>query len=527
LHRLGEIRETAGMKRSLSVRSLLAGLLVLAACSKQGVDEGDLPEVAPESVPVLAVVELPSGRSLGTAAQVLDAVQPGASKEAAASISTMLTSVAEVGSLNGADLDKPVRAVVLDPKKHPKPVLLLVSVSNADELATAVGKERLVVRKGLGLIGAPEAAKAAHGYAFGTLARREAPAAPHATVYIQPILASFRAEIEAGKAQLGAMMAMVGAGGGSDTLTKLLTVYIDSLVAVAEQTDRLEVHFASQDALSGVELIVHARPETTLAGFSQAQAPSDLALVEMLPAYEAPIVVMAGGLSLGPARQAFQDVGETILAAMWGSATSAELGDWFGPFMDLFTGRFAAVVTGVGITPQMVQLIEAKDSAQAASHTRKLMETFAARDAPLEIMGMKQTIAFTPEAFAHDGVIVMMQQTKTEVAAPAEDQAAQPASSFESKSYFAGVDGFFGMAMGEEQSMRQLIDAVRSKAPRLQVGGALAQAIAAARARKDSGLMFMNLGAMLGGAAAGMPQAVVLTFGFEQTRMRMFLAAGR
>jgi hypothetical protein len=519
------------MKRSLSVRSLLAVSLVLAACSKEGAKLDDIPEVAPESVPVLAIFELPSGRSLGTAAQVLDAVQPGASKEAAASISTLLTGAAEVGSLNGADLDKPVRAVVLDPKKHPSPVVLLVSVSNADELATAVGKERLVVRGDLGLVGAPEAAKAAHDYAFGTLARREAPAAPHATVYVQPLLASFRAEIEAGKSQLGAMMAMMG--NSSDTLTKLLTIYIDSLVAVAEQTDRVEARFASQDALSGVELIVHARPDTTLAGFSQAQAPSDFALVEMLPAGAepgAPIMIMAGGLSLGPARQAFQDIGQALIATMWGSATTAEMGDWFGPFMDQFTGRFAASVTGMGITPQMVQLIEAKDGAQAASQTRKLMETFAAKGAPLEIMGMKQTISFTPEAFAHDGVTVMMQQTRTEMPAPAGDQAAQaapPAESFESKSYFAGVDQFLGMAMGEEQNMRQLIDAVRGKAPRLEAGGALGQAMAAARARKDSGVMFMNLGAMLGEGAAGMPQAVVLTFGFEEARTRVFVAAGR
>jgi hypothetical protein len=525
------------MKRSLSVRSLLAVSLVLAACSKQGAKLEDIPDVAPESVPVLGILELPSGRSLGSAAQVIDAVQPGASAQAAASISTMLTSAAEVGSLNGADLDKPVRAVMLDPKKHPSPVVLLVSVSKAEDLARAVGKERLVVRGDLGLVGAPEAAKAAHDYAFGTLARREAPAAPHATIYVQPLLASFRAEIEAGKSQLGAMMALMNpaAGGdGSDTLTKLLTIYIDSLVAVAEQTDRVEARFASQDALSGVELIVHARPDTTLAGFNEAQAPSDFALVEMLPAGTepgGPIMILAGGLSLGPARQAFQDVGQAMIAAMWGSAEIAEMGDWFGSFMDQFTGRFAAAVTSMGasmgVTPQMVQLLEAKDGAQAAGQTRKMMETFAAKGAPLELMGMKQTISFTPEAFAHDGVTVMMQQTTTEMAAPAGEGAAQAAQSFESKSYFAGVDQFLGMATGEEQSMRQLIDAVRGKAPRLEVGGALGQATAAARARKDSGMMFMNLGAMLGGGAAGMPRAVVLTFGFEETRTRVFVAAGR
>ena len=75
--------------------------------------------------------------------------------------------------------------------------------------------------------------------------------------------------------------------------------------------------------------------------------------------------------------------------------------------------------------------------------------------------------------------------------------------------------------------MRQLIDAVRGKAPRLQVGGALGQARAAATARKDSALMFMNVGALGGGEVAGMPPAVVFTLGFDDTRIRAFMAAGR
>ena len=512
------------MKRSLSVRSLLAGVLVLAACSKQGAGEADIAEVAPETVPVLAMVELPSGLSLGSAAQVLDAVQPGASVQATAAIPIMLTSMAEVGSLNGADLAKPIRALVLDPKQHPRPVLLLVSVRDAEQLGQAVGAERLLVRKDLALIGAPEAAKVAHDYAFGTLARRQAPDSPRATVYAQPLLASFRADIDVLKTQMGAMMAMAGAG--SDAMTKMLTLYIDSLLAVAEQSERVEMRFASQDALSGVELTVHARPGTTLAGFNQAQAPGDLGLIEMLPAdveQGAPILVMAGSVAMGPAREAHAHMGDSILATLSGPEAGEELRGWMGPFMDLFTGRFAAVVTGMSITPQMIQLIETSDSAQAASLSRQLMEKFAARRAPLEIAGVKQTIAFTPEAFAHDGVTVMMQQTTTEL--PESPDAEMP-SSIDSKGYFAGVDGFLGMAMGEEQDMRRLIDAVRSKAPRLSVDGALAGAVAATRTRKDSAMMFMNLGALLGGAE-GAPQAVIMALGFEDARMRLFVAAGR
>jgi hypothetical protein len=519
------------MQRSATVHSLLAAMLVLTACKKDA-QEVEIPEVAPESVPILATVELPSARGLGSAAQVIDTVQPGSSKQTAEAIPTMLTEAVSVTSLDGADLDKPVRVMVLDPKKHAQPVVLLVTVQNADALAKAVGKDKLVVRKDLALIGAPEAAKAAHDYAFGTMAKRPAPAAPHAVAYTQPILNSFRAEIDMGKAQLGAVMGMMG--GGNEMMTKMLTLYIDGVVAVAGQTDRVEAHFASQDALSGVELILHVRPDTTLAGFVQAQKPSDLALIETLPAHEVPALIMAGQMVLGPARQPVIELGEGILAAMWGNTMTEEMRAMIGPWLDLFTGRFAAVVMSMTPTPQMVQLIETTDSAKAMEYSRQFMSEYVAKGPPMEIMGMKQTITFTPEAFVHDGVSAAMQKTKLEMpaqgdATAAQQPAQQPApapGAFDTTSYLAGIDGFLGMATGEEQTMRQLIDAVHDKAPRLQAGPALAQATAATRARKDSLMMFLDLAA-LGAAAADAPKGIVMSLGFEQAQMRIFLAAGR
>src|SRR5690606_28214157 len=105
--------------------------------------------------------------------------------------------------------------------------------------------------------------------------------------------------------------------------------------------------------------------------------------------------------------------------------------------------------------------------------------------------------------------------------------AAGAASTFESKSYLVPVDGFFGMAMGAEQGARQLIDAVRGKAPRLQAAGGLAQAMAATRARQDSVMRYMSRGGLRGGAAPGAPEGVLVTMGFDQARMRVLVAAGR
>jgi hypothetical protein len=517
------------MKRLVCLVPALAAMLVLGACSKDGASQDDLPEVPPESVPVLAIFELPSGRSLGNAAATLDAVQPGASAQAADSIPSLLTSAVEVTSLNGADLDKPVRAVVLDPKKHPQPVVLLVTVKNAEELGQSVTKEKLVVRKELGLIGAPEAIKAAHDYAFGTLARREAPAGPYAVVYMAPVLASFRAEIDAGKAQLGALMTMMSGGAGGDMLGKMLALYIDGVVAMAEQTDRIEARFAGQDALSGMELTLHARPDTTFAGFCKVQQPDDFALLTTLPAQEAPALIVAGRMALGPARKPFMAFGEAIISAMWTSALTDQTRALIDPWLDLFTGRFAVSILSLGsLTPEMVQLIETTDGARAADYSRQFMTAMMSSGATVDVMGVKQTITFVPEAFSYEGVSVMAQKIDTALPAQAaEGEAAAPAAPVTTMSYFAGVDDFFGLASGSEQAMRQLIDAVRDKAPRLAPAGALAQATAATRARKDSVVMYMNLGALTGGAETGAPQSLVMSLGFDEARMRLFLAAGR
>jgi hypothetical protein len=523
------------MKRMVSLAPALAVMLVVAACSKDGASKDALPEVPPESVPVLAMVELPSGRSLGSAAAVIDGVQPGASAQAADAIPSMLISAVGVSSLDGADLDKPVRAVVLDPKKHPQPVVLLVTVKDATALGQAVTKEKLVVRNELGLIGAPEAIKAAHDYAFGTLARRETPGGPYAVAYLAPILTSFRAEIDAGKMQIGALMTMMSGGAGGEMLGKMLALYIDGVVAMAEQTERIEARFAGQDALSGVELTMHARPDTTFAGFCKAQEADDFALVTMLPANEAPPLIMAGRMALGPARKPFVAFGEAVIATLWSNAINEETRGMIDAWLDLFTGRFAAEVTAIGVTPEMVQLVESTDGAKAADFSRQFMTSLTAKGATMEVMGMKQTVTFVPEAFAHDGVSVMAQKVDTAMPAqadpaadPAADQAAPAvAAPVTTTSYFAGIDDFLGLATGSEQRMRQLIDAVRNKGPRLAPAGALAQALTATKGRKDSVVMFLSFGALLGAAETGGPQSMVMSLGFDEARMRIFVAASR
>lgn len=513
--------------------ALAVAVALVPACSKDG-GHPNIPEVAPASVPVLVQVELPSGNGLGSAGAVLDAVQPGAAAQAAAMLPSALASAAGVSSLAGANLDAPVRALVLDPKQHPQPVLLLVSVSDAKQLEQAVGKDRLTVKDELALVGAADAARKAHDYAFGTLARRQAPGAPRAVVYMEPVMSSFRAEIEAAKGQLGVMVAMMSGGAGGEGMTKVLQAYIDGVVAMAGQTERVEASFVQQDALSGVEITLHPRPDTLLAGFVKAQKPADLSMLGALPAgARAPGMVMAGDMVLGPARAPVVELAEQLVAAMWGGVIDEEMRGMIEPWMDLFSGRFAVAITALGMQPDMVQLIEVSDSAQAAAYSRKFMEALTAKGATLDIMGVKQTIAFTPEAFEHQGVSVMEQRTTMEIAGASDEERAalEAAGATDTRSYFAGVGDYLAMITGEPDAMRGLIDAVRGQAPRLEIEGALARAVDTARARQDSALMFMDLKTLLQGIPAGpaseAPESIVMTLGFPDGRMRMFLAAGR
>ena len=74
---------------------------------------------------VVATLQLPSGKSAGGLAKVIDNVQPGISAMMEAQLPFLLQEISGM-DLSGADLSGPVAVLVLDPSKHSEPFALLL-----------------------------------------------------------------------------------------------------------------------------------------------------------------------------------------------------------------------------------------------------------------------------------------------------------------------------------------------------------------------------------------------------------------
>lgn len=521
------------------VACVLACGVFAAACAKdkaKPVAEEPAPaaptEVLAQSVPVLVQAELPSAQGLGSAGAVVDAVSPGASSLAGSAIPGLLASMVQMPSLDGVRLDQPVRVMVLDPKQHPEPAVLLVSVADEATLAGTAGKERLVVQDGLALIGAPGAIAAARAYALDTLARRPAPDQPRVTAFVQPALAIFRDEIAQARAQMSAMMTLLAQSQGSGPdLSKLMGLYADSLLAVVAQTETVEVTLASHGGFAGAALVLRPLPDSGFAGFNSAQAASDLALLDKLPPGDNLAMIMAGRLVAGPAREAVRvltkDMMDELLGEAVGRETQAAMDGW----MDLFEGEFAGWMAsspaeGMG----MAYLMAVSDGAKAAEYTNQMAAIMAAQPGGVQVMGMKQTTTHRANALTHDGVSVTEQHAVIDLdTVPAEQrEAMERMGTANTFSYLAGYDTYMAMAMRTPDIMRAMIDSSRGKAPGLSLSGLLARARDAALARKDSVLMFMDMGALTAGSPApmppGMPQGILMSLGFTGGNASLFVA---
>ncbi|ACY17480.1 hypothetical protein [Haliangium ochraceum] len=520
-------------------------LLALGACKKEPEAPPPLPEVAPASVPVLATLEMPSGRSLGTAGRLLDEVAPGTALEVESGLPEALAGALGLSSLDGADLDAPVRAVVLDPKAHPQPVVLLVRVADADTLAATVGQGKsgdnedededtdkaegqnqlALERRGeLALIGAGEAVATAHDFAFGTLAARPAPAAPHAIAYLGPALDSFRSDIDAAKSQIGMLLALSAGGDSAAQMAVAIQAYFDLMLATLEQGERIELRVAESGQSSGLELSLHARADTTLAGFVAAQAASDFALLSSLPALEQATLYMAGSMALGPADEGALELAKTVMSGLLGAAIGDQLADTFEPWMALFSGRVAMVASVRETGSQMVQVAEVSDAEQAIAFSRRFFEALASQGQRFTVAGVEQKLSLEPEAFVHEGVPVMMHRTEVLAAEDPEVEALAQQGALADESYMAGVDGKLAMATGDADAMRGLIDTIAGRAPALKPDGLLGQALAISRARRDSALILMNLQGL---GELDAPAGALLSMGFGDGAVRLLLAPMR
>jgi hypothetical protein len=514
----------------------VAGLLLgaLGGCEKDPKRQD--PPVPLESLPLLAMVELPSGRDLGPLGGMLDLIQPGAGAMATFGLASALPGLVGLDSLDGADLGGPVRIAAVEAAGAVGPVLIVKVASRGtlEKNAKAAGA-KMVIEGGLAVLGEPGPVEAAAGV-LSAVAAMPAPTSPSATIFVPRALSALGPDLRAARADV---VAAVRAEQEGEEMIRFVEAGFDLLLAMAEQTQRIELAVAAPGDLAGFEVRLLHRPGTTFEQMSRLQAPADHALVSRLPAQDQVGILVSGRMLLGPLRQPAFAMGERMMGGDW-TEVLAETRDEWDAWMDLFTGEFAMTAPSFGVTPdsaaptvELAYLVGVTDGPKVVSFFRRFSQLVAERSARgggTTTMGIVQTSQFQPGAYVHDGIAVDVQRTTSDYRS-VEGESGAALRRFgvvTQTSHVAAIDSLLAMSIGEEARMRALLDAARGKGPTLELGPILAAAVAGSKARKESALMAMDMRALAGPMAGQMPiSAVVLGLGFDQAGARVFVGVAR
>lgn len=462
----------------------------------------DSPAIA-EVGEVIATVQLPSGTTMSDIAAVLDGMQPGASAMLKLQLPTLLEQAAGFDIAKSAKLDAPLSFVILNPASHPKPLALLVEAKDAAELsAQAKGAGHEVEQRGdLLLIGPADVVSAAKDFAFTNLVKY--PDHTEIVVYPQLLLTSYAGLIEQGLADMGGAMAAVGAG--NESLNQMMRGYVEGLVSIAKQTQRVVLSVGGSSASADLIMRFYPIEGSVFASFVAAQAPSDHALIGKLPAGDT-MMLMSGNMNAGAARDAFLDFSIKVITPMYGSATPEEWLAMFKPWLDNLDGTFAASMDMTlpgGQAPagmQLRMLMGINDAETMRTAWREMLVKMTSGPA-FEIMGMKIVGKHESDVLEHDGVKIDLYSSTIDTSAMPPDQAAamQAAGTANQAMHLTAFDKFAAMSTADAdgQSMRSLIDSARGKGSAMRLSEQLSSVLESSKQRGDSMLMYFNFGAMM------------------------------
>jgi hypothetical protein len=462
------------------MRVVLALAVLLASCQKAG------PKPAPEPADLLFVVSVASPKeALARGAAYVDAISPGAGKSltADAALEGLRLATGAPG-LDGLDLDRPAAILFLDPKKHPRPVVLAAAVADEAKVKATTGA---AVRTGGGraAIGDAPALDAAGAYALSLTAAPEQP-----TLRLAPgkLLERYRAEIDTLRKELGGTLGQIGAG--SPAVARILEWEIDLLLRLAEQTEEARLVVDASAGEASLEIVLVPRAGTPFAAFNAAQEPGvDTRLLERLPPVEKSTMVMVGRYRLGPARDLVLDaVTEMLQAATGKPQDRARWAAW----LDLFGGDMAVVSwQDEGGAMQMHELFDVSDGAKAAAVARELLVFDGEKT--VDIAGFKMTWLSRAAAAAHAGAEISEIAVKLDLDGFPEMQRELMRRMYGEdglRVYSAGKDKLYAVTLGTQglEAMRRVLDGGEGK-----VAPAAAAALDQARKREASIALFFDM----------------------------------
>jgi hypothetical protein len=473
----------------------LALLFILLACERASGPD-DVPLAGPPDAVVATVSTGSLAQAMTGLRAYLDAIRPGASLMMTDGlVAGGLARAAGASSLDGIDLAAPLHVIFLD-----GPERLVVAGKAADRAALdkAHGAAHLLVRDGWALLGPRDAVELIAPWVVPTLVASRPTAAVQATVHVDRLMTRHAAAITELRETAAARLAASDPNAG-----RMITEYLNGLFALAGDSARLTASLAIDAARAELDLALVPRPASALAGFVAAQKPSDFALLAALPADAPTGIVMAGHVELGPYRSGALAMFGRMMNFGDGAATFL---DAFTTLADLATGDFAAAFTMSPAGTQMVEIVPVSDAA-AAARAIGAVAAATAGGAQVEAMGMRMTHAGHPNQAQHAGAVIHGLTTTV-------DRDSVPPLQREmfdrmyggggQELHIAFPDGALVATTGALERCKHAVDARAGRAERLRPPAATAAVFDAARARRDSLALVIDLVGLLGGLRAAL-----------------------
>ncbi len=492
-----------------------------SSCKKEAKDKGTSSEKTAEkslgasrpvakSDAVIATVQLPTGAKIEGLAKAIDNIQPGASAAMIPGVPMGLAQTLGM-DLSGADLDAPISVVIVNPKKHGKPLAMLVSPKDKSALESAAKAAGLayVGKKKLALIGEAAVVESVQDLAFANLATP--PAEMVARIYPSVLLAAFKDDLHEAFQNMNKLMSQ---SGGSSGVQAMMLAYEEMVVAIGDQTEVMEMRVGTANGASDFLFRVIPKAGTTMAALAQAQVASPHALLPKLPAASGSFL-FSGDLHAGAARQPIVDFSMKIMSVIVPSKDDEMMTKLLETWFDAFDGRVAFSMDMDISNPQTPKfeatyLMGSSDPDKMRKGWREIMRHMASRakEGPAEMMGMKFDIKFDEKVLEVDGVEVDRYQTKLDLSEMSEgDRAVMAAAQMDQRMHMATFDDVAIMSLSDnsEVDVKSAIEAARGKAPGFKPTGAIAEALARSKSLNESLLFTMDVSALA-------PQSIPMPF---------------
>lgn len=469
-------------------------LLSIIACTKDDV----APDRPPQPADVIAVASVRSmSDAVGRIRAYVEAVMPGAGAAVSAdAVRPMLSEAIGADGLDGVALDKPLHFIVLDPKKHRHPFLLL---AHADPAKLRLGT-RVTSRAegGAALLGEKAAVELCAAWALGGLLKEEAPESFTVRASLRVLFELYKADIE----QAIKMMDQV-ASSQSPGMGRLLAVEADLLGRISRQTEEVRLVMDATAEEAWMELRLTPTAGSLFEGFNRAQRPASIGLLPRLSGSSRSTMFMVGDYRLGPIREVVYELIGGMFAEWAGAKADPEFGKRWNAFIDHFEGPVVAAMGEPGsIAMNIQQVATVDDGAATLAAARGIVPK---QPTTVDLFGLTKITLSVREAVAtHDGVPIDELVGKLDYTGMPEvqKQAMQAIYGDEMIVVYAGFDKHFVLTMGKTAlvEMQRTIDLLR-RGPDAALPPGAKTALDAGIARKATLVMFMNMAASLSAVA--------------------------